>query len=133
MANRTVMQHGQLHLDPRRKDRSAPPGLGRLNGAPKRTQTGFALTPGMRDVGASGHPLAFVGGKRPLDDEPMEKHVVTSRKHIGQPNTKRAPAHPGMTDRQVASNATSVSAKDILDEKPGVSARQSGSNTRCAA
>ena len=55
-------------------------------GAPKR-QAAPAVAHGMRDVSATGHALAFVGGKRPLDDEPLEKNWQ------GKGNV---PTHPGM-------------------------------------
>jgi hypothetical protein len=56
------------------------------DGAAKRLTTP-AITPGMRDVSAKGHPLAFVGGKRPLDDAPNDKLCMDG---------KSAPIHNGM-------------------------------------
>jgi len=69
------IEHGQFH----RRDIDA------RSFKPKSYPTP-ALAGGMRDVSASGHPLAFVGGTRPLDDEP------NSKLHMG----KQVPVSPSM-------------------------------------
>jgi hypothetical protein len=86
-----IIQYSQLHERPERKNRDAPNGFGRKFGQ-KHFDTP-ALAGGMRPVGvahgnvsATGHPLAFVGGKRPLDDEPNTKL------HMG----KQVPVSPSM-------------------------------------
>jgi hypothetical protein len=73
----SVIAHGQIVRNVSR------------DGAPKRL-TDPAITHGMRDVSATGHPLAFVGGKRPLDDEPNGKLCIDG---------KSAPIHNGMNTK----------------------------------
>ena len=59
-----VMKHGQLHRDPNLA----------LNGAPKRlTEVEAVFGQTRREDRGDDHGLAFVGGKRPLDDEPNSK------------------------------------------------------------
>jgi len=81
----SIIRHGQLI---RRAGLDAPRGFGR-SFKPKEYATP-ALAGGMRDVSATGHPLGFVGGKRPLDDEP------NSKLHIGKGSP---PLHDGMRTR----------------------------------
>ncbi len=69
-----TMKHGQMFHNVAR------------NGKPK-ALTVPKITHSMRDVGKSGHGLAFVGGKRPLDDEPNDK--------LSQ-NARSVPVHNGM-------------------------------------
>ena len=58
-----------------------------LERAPKRLTTP-APAHGMRDVSATGHSLAFVGGKRPLDDESNGKLCMDGQSE---------PIHGGMS------------------------------------
>lgn len=75
LANGLTLRDGQLIVD----------NIAR-NGAPKRTHVP-AVAWGMRDRGATDHPLPFVGGRRPLDDEPNDKAFL---------NGKSSPIHNGM-------------------------------------
>lgn len=69
---------------------------GQIIRAPKRL-TDPAIAHGMRDVGAKGHPLAFVGGKRPLDDEPNGKLCVDGQSEPIHGGMRTAtPEHRGM-------------------------------------
>jgi hypothetical protein len=79
LKNGISMNHGQMCIP-------ATSPLHSRNGKGKRPDK---LTPGygMRDVSATGHGLAFVGGKRPLDDEPNDKSFL---------NGKTVPIHNGM-------------------------------------
>jgi hypothetical protein len=66
------------------------------SGAAKRL-TDPAIAHGMRDVGAKGHPLAFVGGKRPLDDEPNGKLCIDGQSEPIHGGMRTAtPEHRGM-------------------------------------
>jgi len=75
LANNLTLRDGQLIVD----------NIAR-NGAPKRTHVP-APAWGMRDRGATDHPLAFVGGKRPFDDEPNDNAFL---------NGQSCPIHNGM-------------------------------------
>jgi hypothetical protein len=66
---RAAMAKAMNRTTPGATPNSAPESIART-GQAKQLPTP-ATTPGMRNV--DGGPLAFVGGKRPLDDEPLQK------------------------------------------------------------
>jgi hypothetical protein len=72
------------------------PKIGRDPRTPKRIANP-TIAHGMRDVGASGHPLAFDGARRPLDDEPNSKTFL---------NGKSAPIHSGMGSKTMSERGT---------------------------
>jgi hypothetical protein len=71
MAGQIETMQRAMNRTPGAAPNTAPEGLAR-NNVSKVLPT-LAIAHGMRDVSAAGHPLAFVGGKRPLDDETLEK------------------------------------------------------------
>jgi hypothetical protein len=84
--------HGQLipHNPNYRRGVDAPDGFGRKFG--QKTFATPAIHSGMTSkTRDAGNALAFVGGKRPLDDEPNTKACLG----VGAPK-----AHPGMVSQQ---------------------------------
>jgi hypothetical protein len=94
MSDDSSQQHAMRRIMERR---SAPKdafgnALGR-DGAPKRLTDPAPVHGQTRREDKGGHSLAFVGAKRPLDDEPLQKSGD------GKGNV---PTHPGMVTRSVS-------------------------------
>lgn len=86
LPNGAKLAHGQLHLMPHRAGKSAPPGAFRKFGE-KALPTPEPVIGHARREAKGGHPLAFVGGTRPLNDETADKLCI---------NGKTVPVHNGM-------------------------------------
>jgi hypothetical protein len=102
-----VIQRGQLR-------QPAPPVIGerdqtnsKIGRDPTRSKNvgTVPIAHGMRNVGAKGHGLAFKGGKRPLDDEPLQKTWQDG---------KSVPIHDGMGTHPRSAHERGI-VKDVRD------------------
>jgi hypothetical protein len=120
LSDGSVMRHGQIiksvGAHNRTSELSATPGYSDPLASPaaKRTVDSIPLASGMRNR-ITEHNLAFEGGRRPLDDEPMAKGFLDGRQSPVHPAMGSAtPEHRG---RDVPGQASAILNSAVLKSK----------------